>query len=216
MSTRPRATCSRTRRSNGSSTPGPVPQVKWKRGTELPWPCARPPPRSAQPTTGNQRMPIACSHGRISPAAKSMKASATLRGQWSSGRSNCAEPIQSCKRKRVAVANAHAPLLRAVDEEQAAERPEGLAAERILAFLFEDDDLLAGVAELGRRDQPAQAAADDDDVCVSHRFLRKDWSGRAQFPTTAIRRSSENSAEVTRGRPARPRLKPRSASSDAW
>ena len=57
-STRPRAACSRTRRSNGSSTPGPVPQVKWKRGTELPWPCARPPPRSAQPTTGNQRMPM--------------------------------------------------------------------------------------------------------------------------------------------------------------
>ena len=29
---------SRTRRSNGSTTPGPVPQVMWKRGTELPWP----------------------------------------------------------------------------------------------------------------------------------------------------------------------------------
>ena len=71
------------------------------------------------------------------------------------------------QRQRAAVADAHAPLLGAVDEEQAAERPEGLAAERILALLFEDDDLLAGVAELGRRDQPAQAAADDDDVCVS-------------------------------------------------
>ena len=32
---------SRTRRSNGSTTPGPVPQVMWKRGTELPWPSAR-------------------------------------------------------------------------------------------------------------------------------------------------------------------------------
>ena len=35
---RPVAACSRTRRSNGSTTPGPVPQVMWKRGTELPWP----------------------------------------------------------------------------------------------------------------------------------------------------------------------------------
>ena len=36
-----RGCASRTRRSNGSSTPGPVPQVRWKRGTELPWPVAR-------------------------------------------------------------------------------------------------------------------------------------------------------------------------------
>ena len=31
---------SRARRSNGSTMPGPVPQVTWKRGTELPWPIA--------------------------------------------------------------------------------------------------------------------------------------------------------------------------------
>jgi hypothetical protein len=40
-STRPRATAARTRRSNGSTTPGPVPQVMWKRGTEFPCPSAR-------------------------------------------------------------------------------------------------------------------------------------------------------------------------------
>ena len=40
-STSPREAASRTRRTNGSSTPGPVPQVRWKRGTELPWPVAR-------------------------------------------------------------------------------------------------------------------------------------------------------------------------------
>ena len=40
-STSPRATAARTRRSNGSTTPGPVPQVMWKRGTELPGPSAR-------------------------------------------------------------------------------------------------------------------------------------------------------------------------------
>ena len=37
-STRPLATPSRTRRSKGSTSPGPVPQVMWKRGTELPCP----------------------------------------------------------------------------------------------------------------------------------------------------------------------------------
>ena len=44
-------------RSTGSrkirTTSGPVPQVRWKRGTELPWPAARPSPRSAQPTIGH-------------------------------------------------------------------------------------------------------------------------------------------------------------------
>ena len=39
-STRPRATPARTRRSNGATRPGPVPQVMWKRGTELPCPVA--------------------------------------------------------------------------------------------------------------------------------------------------------------------------------
>ncbi len=38
--TSPLATPSRTLRSKGATTPGPVPQVMWKRGTELPWPVA--------------------------------------------------------------------------------------------------------------------------------------------------------------------------------
>ncbi|MHC2709055.1 hypothetical protein ACVIQS_001916 [Bradyrhizobium diazoefficiens] len=37
---RPLFIASRARRSNGSTMPGPVPQVTWKRGTELPWPIA--------------------------------------------------------------------------------------------------------------------------------------------------------------------------------
>ena len=61
----------RTRRSNGSTRPGPVPHVMWKRGTELPWPVARPPPRSAQPGCGSTCTPISCSHSRFSPAANS-------------------------------------------------------------------------------------------------------------------------------------------------
>ena len=36
------------RPTNGASTPGAVPQVTWKRGTELPWPSASAPPRSAR------------------------------------------------------------------------------------------------------------------------------------------------------------------------
>lgn len=38
--TSPFAIPSRTLRSKGATTPGPVPQVMWKRGTELPWPLA--------------------------------------------------------------------------------------------------------------------------------------------------------------------------------
>ena len=53
------------------ATPGPVPQVTWKRGTELPCPRARPSPRSAQPTTGKNRTPRSRSQARFSPAAKS-------------------------------------------------------------------------------------------------------------------------------------------------
>ena len=41
------------------TTSGPVPQVRWKRGTELPWPVARPSPRSAQPTNGSDLRPRA-------------------------------------------------------------------------------------------------------------------------------------------------------------
>jgi hypothetical protein len=39
--TRPSDAASRTRRTNGASTPGPVPQVTWNLGTELPCPSAR-------------------------------------------------------------------------------------------------------------------------------------------------------------------------------
>lgn len=69
--TSPLATAARTRFSKGSTTAGPVPQVTRKRGTELPWPSASPPPRSAQPTIGNQRTPCWQSQDRFSPAAKS-------------------------------------------------------------------------------------------------------------------------------------------------
>ena len=44
-------------RTNGSTTPVPVPQVTWNRGTELPCPPARRSPRSAQPTVGQPAEP---------------------------------------------------------------------------------------------------------------------------------------------------------------
>src|SRR3954451_9352667 len=97
MDTRPLAAAACTRRTNGSTTPGPVPQVMWNRGTELPCPPADPLPRSAQPTTGKKRTPFSCSQARFSPAANCRYASAHWRGQWSSARSKPAVPNQSCR-----------------------------------------------------------------------------------------------------------------------
>jgi hypothetical protein len=65
-----------------------------------------------------------------------------------------------------AVPDAHAPLLGRVDEEEPAERPEGLAAEALLALLVDEHDPLARVDELGRRDEPGESCAHDDDVGV--------------------------------------------------
>ena len=56
------------------------------------------------------------------------------------------------QRQVVRVADAQAPLLGAVDEHQPAERPERLAAQRLLALLVEQDHLAAGIDQLaGRR-----------------------------------------------------------------
>ena len=58
------------------------------------------------------------------------------------------------------------------DQKQSAERPEGLSAKALFAFLVDHDDALAGVGDFGCRDQPRQSAADHDYVCViSHCFL---------------------------------------------
>jgi hypothetical protein len=57
-------------------------------------------------------------------------------------------------------------LLRAVDEEQTAERPERLAADARRRLLFDDDDPLARVGQLTGRHQAGQAPADHDHVRV--------------------------------------------------
>ena len=59
-STSPRSSPASTGSANTRTTSGPVPQVRWNRGTELPWPVALPPPRSAQPTIGRTRSPSSC------------------------------------------------------------------------------------------------------------------------------------------------------------
>ncbi len=63
-----------------------------------------------------------------------------------------------------AVADAHPPLLGRVDEEQAAERPEGLAAERLLRLLVEEDDAFAGIGNFGCCGQSGEPRPDDDDI----------------------------------------------------
>ena len=68
--------------------------------------------------------------------------------------------------ERVQVADAQAALLGRVDEKQSAQRPESLAAQRLLGLLIENDDFSAGVDQLGRRDQPGKSGSDNDRVGV--------------------------------------------------
>jgi hypothetical protein len=64
----------------------------------------------------------------------------------------------------VGVADPEAALLRGVDQEEPAERPEGLAAERQLALLLEDRDAPAGVGQLRGGGEAGEPGTDDDDV----------------------------------------------------
>ena len=115
----------------------------WKRGTELPCPSARPSPRSAQPTTGKSRWPCSCSHDallaggevevRLGPLARPEVLVPVELGRT--------HPV--LRRELEAVLDAHPALLRAVDEEEPAEAPEGLAAEGLLALLVDEHDPLA-------------------------------------------------------------------------
>ena len=75
-----------------------------------------------------------------------------------------AQPV--LPRELARVADAHPPLLGAVDEEEPAERPEGLTTERALGLLVDEDDPAARVGELGRGHEAGQSAADDDRVRV--------------------------------------------------
>ncbi len=164
---RPAATCSRTRRSNGSTTPGPVPQVMWKRGTELPWPSASAaaalgPADHRKPAHAHAMQPGPHLAGGEVDIGLGHLARPEILGPVEAGR---AHPV--LQRQLAAVLDAHAPLLGAVDEEQPAQRPEGLAAERVFALLFEDRHASAGVRQFGRCHQPGKPRADHDGIRLS-------------------------------------------------
>jgi hypothetical protein len=75
-----------------------------------------------------------------------------------------AEPVVQRQLERVL--DAHPPLLRAVDEEQAAEGPERLPAQRLLRLLVQQQHPPAGVRQLGGGDQAGETGSHDDGVRV--------------------------------------------------
>src|SRR5690606_36320493 len=138
----------------------------WKRGTELPWPPADQPPRSAQPTNGKNLMPRCTSHDRFSPAAKATYASAQRPGQQSSARSKPAVASQSLH------ARSH--------ESRMPRRRRSGESTRIRP---------PGVDEFARGHQAGQARSDDDDVrviahtaCSLPRYADSLFGGNQEFP----------------------------------
>ena len=165
-STRPRSSPASTGSAKTRTTSGPVPQVRWKRGTELPWPVALPLPRSAQPTNGSTRRPSV------------VQVVALLAGRELDVRLGplprpdvlVVEPVEAGRAQPVlegelaGVLDAHPALLGGVDEEQPAEGPERLAAEVVAVLLVEDQHAPAGLGQLVGGDEAGEAGADDDDV----------------------------------------------------
>src|SRR5215470_4664916 len=91
----------------------------------------------------------------------------------------------------IRIANAHPPLLGGVDEEDAAERPEGLTTKRLFRFLVDNNDIAPRLDQLRRSDEPGQPTADDDDIrVVSHH--------------TSLHRSAVALAPAVLGSPAQP------------
>src|SRR3954447_11204596 len=181
--TRPARSAASTGWAKIRTTSGPVPQARWNRGTELPCPSAVPPPRSAQPTTGVNRSPSVCTYWRFSVAANRTYAWAHCRGQWSSRVSvepGGAEPI--AQRQLIGVLDAHASLLRAVHEEETAERPESLPAEVVAVLLIQDEHPAAGFAGLIGGDQAGQPPADHDHV----RALGHAQQPKARWPPVPV------------------------------
>jgi len=69
------------------------------------------------------------------------------------------------------VPDPHPALLRAVHEEQAAERPERLAAERLLRLLVDEDHVPPGRGQFRGGDEACEAGPDDDGVGLAPRRL---------------------------------------------
>ncbi len=107
------------------------------------------------------------------------------------------------------VLDPHPALLGRVHEEESAEGPVGLAADRLFRLLVEENHLAAGVDELRGRGEPREARSDHDHVCVvghgpvlsacrrlrsasagfvtsrwHRRRLMRQWYGRHQAPVS--------------------------------
>lgn len=66
----------------------------------------------------------------------------------------------------VGVLDAEAALLGRIHQKQSAERSECLSAQILLTFLIKKDDALARIGDLGGRNQPGEARANDNDVRI--------------------------------------------------
>jgi hypothetical protein len=64
------------------------------------------------------------------------------------------------------IADAEPPLFGCVHHEQAAERPERLAAEALLAFLVEKEHTASGIGRFDRSHESRESGANDDDISV--------------------------------------------------
>ena len=196
-STRPRATARRPAARTARARPGPVPQVMWKRGTELPCPlalvaaalgpAARPgradalrlaARRASRPRrTPRRPRPTAAASGP--PAGRSRRCPA------SPARASSAESLTRSRR-----------CSGRVDQEQPAEGPPGLAAEAGRALLVEHDHPRAGVGQLGGGHQPGQPGPDDDDVRVRHAPTLPHRARLAVFGRVGGERASRRWASV--------------------
>src|SRR6202158_850204 len=96
-------------------------------------------------------------------------------------------PQPVLQRQIVAVLDAEPALFGAIDQKQAAERPEGLAAEVLFALLVDHDDALAGVGDFSCGDEARQPAADHDYVCIAcHRIIPRVLARMKPVAWTAV------------------------------
>ena len=77
-----------------------------------------------------------------------------------------AEPV--LQRQLMAVADAQPALFGAVDEEQAAERPERLTADVGGVLLVDDQDTTAPFGQFTGGDKTSEPRSDDDDISICH------------------------------------------------
>ncbi len=66
------------------------------------------------------------------------------------------------------VSDAETALLRAVDEKEAAERPECLSPEMVTGLLVEHNYSLPRIGNLDGRNESSEPSSDYDDICVGH------------------------------------------------